>query len=71
MAKQEKKIKYEKPELIDLASQLNVRRAGGTNCNNPGAAAVQCNSSGTVASGNCQNTGVTAATGCVPGTSPT
>ena len=67
----EKKIKYEKPELIDLASQLNVRRAGGTSCNSPGGAAVNCNSTGNVASGNCTTAGPTAGSGCAPGTSPT
>ena len=71
MEKQEKKIKYEKPELIDLASQLSVRRAGGAACNSPGGAASNCNSTGSVASGNCTNTGPTAGTGCAPGTSPT
>ena len=63
MGKQEKKIKYEKPELVDLAKQVSVWRARGmaVNCT-PG------NSAGLV----CVATGTSAGTGCAPtGVSPT
>lgn len=84
MEKQEKKIKYEKPELIDLASQLSVMRARGTgNCNtgasanhcgtNGGSATIDCTAVGQTAigAGGCSATGSHATAMCTVGTSPT
>jgi hypothetical protein len=64
MEKQEKKIKYEEPELIDLAKQANLRRAQGANCTTGSGATDDCNT-GNSATLVCISTG-TSADDCAP-----